>query len=103
MFSQWSRPDNYYATPDVLVALQVSYLMSTGRSVWIQAMLYILLGGGFVFQGILGLMHTSPTRANRLPNAFKYHSYFAFIVAALGFAGTREIVWVCVRACGHVN
>jgi hypothetical protein len=67
------------------VALQVSFLMSTGRSVWIQALLYVLLGGGFLFEGLLGLIHSSESRTTRLPKAFKWHSLFAFVVAASKF------------------
>ena len=58
---------------------------SLGRSVWIQALLYVLLGGGFWFCGFLGLIHSSELRANRLPRTFKWHSLFSFVVGFFGF------------------
>lgn len=85
IFSSWSDPYNAYATENVLVALELSFLMSMGRSVWIQATLYILLGGGFWFCGFLGLIHSSELRQVRLPRAFKWHSIFSFIIGFLGF------------------
>lgn len=86
IFAAWSNPNNYYASEDILVGLQISFLMATGRSVWVQAMLYVLLGAGFLFEGVLGMMHSASDRQTRLPNAFRYHSLFSFAIAALGFA-----------------
>ncbi len=60
-------------------------LASMGRSVWIQALLYVLLGGGFWFNGFLGLIHSSELRTNRLPRIFKWHSIFSFGVGSFGF------------------
>ncbi len=60
-------------------------LFSMGRSVWIQALLYVLLGGGFWFNGFLGLIHSSELRTNRLPRLFKWHSLFSFVVGFFGF------------------
>ncbi len=59
--------------------------VSLGRSVWIQALLYVLLGGGFWFCGFLGLIHSSELRNNRLPRTFKWHSLFSFVVGFFGF------------------
>jgi hypothetical protein len=53
--------------------------------VWIQALLYVLLGGGFWFCGFLGLIHSSELRSNRLPHIFKWHSLFSFVVGFFGF------------------
>jgi len=86
LYLAWKNPSNFYADRDVLVALHLSFNMSMGRTVWIQAMLYVALGGGFFFQGFLGLMHTSESRQLRLPRAFKWHSIASFVVALLGFA-----------------
>jgi hypothetical protein len=85
IFTEWSDPSNFYQTTDILVSLELSYLISTGRSVWIQALLYVLLGGGFWFCGFLGLVHSSELRVNRLPRLFKWHSLFSFCLGFFGF------------------
>lgn len=85
IFSDWVAPGNQYAEETTLVALQLAYLMSVGRSVWIQALLYVLLGCGFGFCGYLGLVHSSEQRSNRLPRGFRFHAFLSFAAGVTGF------------------
>ena len=78
------EPKSVFVTDQILNTLQISYLMSTGRSVWIQALLYVLLGGGFFFCGFLGLMHSTGGQDKKLPKSFKFHAFFSFLVGMVG-------------------
>lgn len=84
IYEAYMDPKNQYKEY-ILVPLQISFLMSLGRSVWIQALLYVLLGGGFWFAGFLGLVHSSEQREKRLPRSFRWHSIFSFVVGFAGF------------------